>query len=96
MTGPEVTAAVERAGEAVKETVCTAWPAYVSDRMAIRIARDGLAAALDVEEMARAEHEYGCVFGGCTSTLDQHGENVQKAYRSRAEFIRAAILGANQ
>lgn len=49
MTAPEPTPAVERAALAIKETVCTAWPAYVSDRMAVRIARDGLTAALPTE-----------------------------------------------
>lgn len=109
MTGSEVTAAIERAGEAVKETVCTAWPAYVSDRMAVRIARDGLAAALDVPQMAAAIVDHlgtdtlsgdseTLVCGGCGHVLvtgdpDDDRDPQAEHATHHATLIRAALIG---
>jgi hypothetical protein len=50
----ETTPAVERAGGAIKESVCTNWPAYISERMAVRLAHDALTAALSDGDQADA------------------------------------------
>lgn len=90
----EISPAVQRAAVAVKETVCTAWPAYVSERMAARIARDGLAAALDVEEMARALYMRPTRNPDFPTWEDQ-SERIREYWREYARIIRTALLGAD-
>lgn len=99
MTTPEVSPAVRRAGEAMEDAAFRLLGRDLGTFSRDRIAREGLAAALDVEEMARAADPKA--FEEHPIELRSQVAALQWAVRRKiaadhARAIRATILGADQ
>lgn len=100
MTGPEVPAAVRRAAEENPNAYRDWSDAFMSGQpiepASIYVSRRALAAALDVEEMARVlyEHTRG-LLAGTVDLPPWEAAPADMAARSkeRATALRAAILG---
>jgi GAF domain-containing protein len=93
MSAHDVTPAVRRAAEAMEDAAFRLIGRDLGTIYRDRIARETLAAALDVEEMARVLHREGAWCGVCEYDGWDACKECRETVTGYAAALRAAILG---